>query len=110
MLLGKLSWIVSSKVSGQQLSVATYGILTEDDKIDIAIERFWKLGETESTQQLSPYYAQREAHVNQNITREKDGRLVLQLPFCAETSAQGDSNIIALNFSPWNADYRKIHH
>ena len=43
-----LGWIVSGKVFGQQLSVATCWVLTEDDKIDVAIVQFWKLEELEN--------------------------------------------------------------
>lgn len=93
-----LGWIVSGKLSGEQLSSAICGVLTEEDKMNTAIERFWELEEVEGKQQqLSPYDAQCEAHFNQHTTRDDEGRFIVRLPFCAETSLLGSSHNIAFN-------------
>ncbi|XP_075150806.1 uncharacterized protein LOC142224913 [Haematobia irritans] len=93
-----LGWIASGKVSDQHLQTSICGVLTDEDSMNQTIERFWKLEEVDNTQkQLSIHDAQCEAHFNQHTGRDKEGRFIVRLPFCAEPSSLGESHSLAFN-------------
>ncbi|XP_075162920.1 uncharacterized protein LOC142235554 [Haematobia irritans] len=93
-----LGWIASGKVSDQHLQTSIFGVLTDEDSMNQTIERFWKLEEVDNTQkQLSIHDAQCEAHFNQHTGRDKEGRFIVRLPFCAEPSSLGESHSLAFN-------------
>lgn len=66
----------AGKVAVEHIQPPIFGVLTQEDSMKLAIEKFWKRENVDrKIQKLAPF--------NQHITRDNKGRFVVQLSFRA---------------------------
>lgn len=62
-------------------SLATTSLISVDDSLNDALERFWKIEESDTPVAFSPKEAKVEEFYSETTYRESDGRYVVRLPF-----------------------------
>ena len=92
----RLGWIIGGGLDFTKNSkiTKTNNCLVTDLKT--IIEKFWSVEELSSQSELSQEEIECEAHFKQHVTRDKDGRYVVALPFRSTTKTLGESKQIAL--------------
>ncbi|XP_033245213.1 uncharacterized protein LOC117187188 [Drosophila miranda] len=92
----KLGWIVAGKLRQESKSQSTCAVLTEEDKVDQQISKFWELDSFPSnTPCLSPLEKRCEQYFVQNIQMACDKKFIVRIPFLEDASSLGESRDLA---------------
>ena len=90
-------WTVLGGAPAEEPSTPAIRVAMADSRPDVIIERFWKTEDVPTP--ASPYTAEEATaidHFKETITRDLDGRYVVQLPRKSPVPVQGESRSLAV--------------